>query len=648
MFYMRNRCGAWQSGGDATGGAIEFRVFFPAGFDPEISSIRVAGNFQNRLGGNDWDFPGGLPLAQRVTNDGTFWEVTTGVLSKGFYEYKYLVTFPDGQARIVTDPCTRYGGRDSQNSAIVIGGSQRQQNVPRRLANRKPLRDLIVYELMLDDFTDEYRGSRAPLDAVVDRLDYLAELGFNAILFMPWTAWKNLDFDWGYEPFQYFSVEYRYANDLFQPTEKLSFPAHLVDECHARGIHVIMDGVFNHVSFAFPYVDFYRNHQDCPFTGTFGGQFPGLQDLNFNNRCTQDFVRDVCLYFIDEFRIDGIRFDNTTNFNVPGKQQGLPTLLEEVADAAANDGPNFSLTLEHQAMDAAEVTRGTEATSYWDNELYGRTFEGLWNGGIDRRLLQALDHARFLNFPEEVPTQYLSNHDHSHVTWQAGARDNAGLERWYKTQPYAIRAIYRDIGAASAKRAGVRRGASATGRRPRHGPAGGAAATALEVRLRSRRCDAIQVVRRSSAGAPRSSRPALEQYLAEQLARLANALQPRRCGHRREQTGVDLPPLGNCSGRASRELRDRAEFFGSAAVSERTVPNRRHVDRSVERLQRQLAAGRDQPAPRLQRGRELGPRVLPLDVILAISGGIRASRSELVIETRPCPSLTSPSSASRP
>lgn len=439
MFYMANRCGAWQAGGDENTGAIEFRLFFPKGFDPDISSIRVAGDFQNQLGGTDWDFSNGIPLVKRVTADGTFWEVTTGFVQKDFYQYKYLVTFPDGASRKVTDPCTRYGGSDSQNSAVVVGGSQPVPNFPRRLAARKPLCDLVVYELMLDDFTDEFREARAPLDAVVDKLDYLVSLGFNAILFMPWTAWKNHDFDWGYEPFQYFSVAYRYTTDLRQPAEKLSFLARLVDECHARGIHVIMDGVFNHVSFAFPYVDFYRQHSDCPFTGKFGGEFPGLQDLNFNNECTQEFVRDVCLYFIDEFRIDGIRFDNTTNFNVPNDIKGLPTLLQDIASyVAAHDGPNFSLTLEHLAMDAADVTRRTAAHSYWDNELYGRTFEFLWNGRIDRRILQALDHARFLNFPEEVPTQYLSNHDHSHVAWQAGARDNSGLERWFKTQPYAI------------------------------------------------------------------------------------------------------------------------------------------------------------------------------------------------------------------
>jgi len=440
MFFMRQRCGAWQAaGGDETGGGLEFRVFFPLGFDPRVSEIRVAGDFQAELGQTNWDFPGGLLLTRRDVPEGTFYERVTARVDQGFYEYKYLVRFDNGETRIVTDPCTRYGGSEQQNSAVVIGGSQRADNAPRRLSERKPLRDLVIYELMLDDFTDEYRQGRAPLAAVVDRLDYLVALGFNAILFMPWTAWKNRDFDWGYEPFQYFSVEYRYANEDNRPAEKLSHLAHLVDECHARGVHVFMDGVFNHVSRAFPYRNFYLDPDSCPFTGAFGGEFPGLQDLNFNHQCTQDFVRDVCLYFIDEFRIDGIRFDNTTNFNVPGNLRGLPTLLEDVADyAALHAGPNFSLTLEHLALDAASVTNGTRATSYWDNELYGQTFEALWTGSVNHRFLQALDHARFAEGPEKVPTQYLSNHDHSHVTFRAGERFAAGIERWYKTQPYAI------------------------------------------------------------------------------------------------------------------------------------------------------------------------------------------------------------------
>jgi pullulanase/glycogen debranching enzyme len=190
-------------------------------------------------------------------------------------------------------------------------------------SGRKHLRDLIIYEMNIDDFTSEYRGLRAPLDAVTDKLDYLVNMGFNAVLFMPWTAWKYRDFDWGYEPFQYFAVEYRYANDLEHPSEKISWLKKLVGACHERDIHVIMDGVFNHASTDFPYKWLYRDAAKCPYTGDFGGTFPGLQDLNFNNSCTPEFIRDVCLYWIDNFKIDGIRFDNTVNFYISGNTEGL-------------------------------------------------------------------------------------------------------------------------------------------------------------------------------------------------------------------------------------------------------------------------------------------------------------------------------------
>src|SRR5262249_26792930 len=163
--------------------------------------------------------------------------------------------------------------------------------------------------------------------------------------------------------------------------------------------------------------------------------FPGLLDLDYHNGCTQEFVRDVCLYWIDSFGIDGIRFDNTTNFFIDGDARGLPTLLKDVREHVGD--PNFSLTLEHLNLDAARVANQTGATSYWNNELYQRTFDYLWNEAIDGRALGALDTHAGLG-PDRVATTYLSNHDHSHVAWQAGARNNQGALEWYRVQPYAI------------------------------------------------------------------------------------------------------------------------------------------------------------------------------------------------------------------
>lgn len=451
MDYLGGKFGAWQVSGDETEGKVRFKLFFPNITEPNIKSIQVAGTFQTKIGQDNWDFRNGLHLQPAPNDEGTIWSLTIDSdLEEEFYEYKYLVTFKgdSNEQRIVTDPFARYGGRDYENSGFVIGGSQPADNVPVPLrSERKHLRDLIIYELMIDDFTDEFRGAKAPVEAVVDKLDYLKDLGINAILFMPWTAWQGSKFNWGYDPYMYFSVEYRYVNNLETPSEKLSYLKKLINECHERDIHVIMDGVFNHVSPSFPLREFYQDRDRCPYTGDFGGTFVGLKDLNFNNRCTQEFIRDVCLYWIETFKIDGIRFDNTVNFYIKGDNRGIPELLAEIQYYLdQNNEDNFSLTLEHLQMNAVEVTKATKATSYWDNLMFEKCFHYLWHETIDSSILNSFNNNRFLKGTGKVPTIYIGNHDHSHVTWQAGARHNVGSNLWYRTQPYAI-ALFTSPGA---------------------------------------------------------------------------------------------------------------------------------------------------------------------------------------------------------
>ncbi len=467
--YMSEKFGAWPVGSDRQQDQVEFKLFFPdrskdpaqyeaapedghvaAHYgDPQIASVQVAGTFQSSLGQTDWDFAAAPALIKEPHPKGWVWRYRTDVaLPAGFYEYKYLVTFQDGTQRKVSDPCARYGGRELQNAGFVIGGRSGDLQVAPLPGARLPLRDLIVYEVMIDDFTAEYREARAPLDAVRDKLDYLQQnLGINAILFMPWTAWPGQRFNWGYTPYLYFSVEYRYANAIAAPTERLSWLKRLVSECHTRGIHVIMDGVYNHVgdenpisgeAEGFPYRWLYQNPEDCPYAGTFGGSFPGLLDLDYHSGCTQEFIRDVCLYWIDNFNIDGIRFDNTVNYYIENDPRGLPQLLKDIEDFDASQGrQNFSLTLEHIDPSAAHVVDVTDATSYWNNELYQLCFDYLWEGRVDAQLLQALNNHAGLE-AGKVATVYLTNHDHAHVAWQAGARDNAGSLKWFRTQPFAI------------------------------------------------------------------------------------------------------------------------------------------------------------------------------------------------------------------
>lgn len=440
--FMQARCGAWQVGDDPDRGAVEFRVFFPAGFDPHVRVIRVVGGFQSQIGGVNWDPATAVTLVREPADPrGEFWAAVTAPLTTGFYEYKLLVQFDTGEVRWVSDPCARYSGLRDQNSAFVIGGSTPQQNAVRPLpGGRLPLAELNIYELMIDDFTADFRGVRAPLAAVGDRLDYLRAAGFNAIEFMPWTAWADQSFDWGYVPRGFFAVESRYCNDLERPAEKLSWLKRLISACHDRGIHVIMDGVFNHVSRDFPYSQLYRDPVDSPFTDKpFGGSFVDLLDLDFANPPTGELIDDVCRYWADVFGIDGIRFDNTVNYLVDGDLNGLPQVLRHIDDhVRALGATEFPLILEHIDPSAAGVVTRTRATSFWDNSLHELTFTGLWEGGLSPRLINALNNRRFLP-AGKVPTLYLSNHDHSHVTWQSGARTNQGaLASWWRVQPYLI------------------------------------------------------------------------------------------------------------------------------------------------------------------------------------------------------------------
>jgi pullulanase/glycogen debranching enzyme len=467
--YMSERFGAWPVDQDTYSDRVEFKLFFPDRFrdsaqyeaapedghgtarygDPQIASIQVAGTFQARLGQKNWDFSAAPALVKEPHPKGWAWRYrTSDKLPAGFYEYKYFATFEDGTTRTVSDPCTRYGGRKGQNAGFTIGSTTSEMAIEPVAGGRKPQRDLIVYELMIDDFTAEYREARAPIDAIREKLDHLQHnLGVNAILFMPWTAWPSGKFNWGYKPYLYFSVEHRYANADGSPAEKLGWLRRLVNDCHQRGIHVIMDGVFNYASDidpvsgraeGFPYHWLYQNPEDCPYVGTFGGSFPGLLELDYHNGCTQEFIRDVCLYWIDNFNIDGICFDNTVTLYIENDSRGLPQLLKDIQEHDASKGrQNFSLTLEHIDLSAAHVVNVTDATSYWNNKLHQLCFEYLWSGRIGTQLIQALNNHASLS-DDKTATTYLSNHDHAHVASQAGARNNAGALEWYRTQPYVI------------------------------------------------------------------------------------------------------------------------------------------------------------------------------------------------------------------
>jgi pullulanase len=440
-----------------------FKLFFPDGEGapdqyeggglPRVVKVSVVGSFQDPIR-RRWNTDPPIPMTRADYRDGPgasykgqVYSYTTPPLPDGFYEYKYLVEFPSERPRYLTDPCGRYGGTENQNSGFVVGGAIEQV---RPLRSRLPYQDLIIYELMIDDFTASIRLSdEAPLQTVVRKLDHLVRLGINAIEFMPWTAWMcddlpELKFSWGYNPIQYFSVAYKYINNPSTETDKLVYLKRLVNECHARDIHVIMDGVFNHADATlpdrgFPYYWLYEDPADSPYVGNFA-QAAYFRDLDYANRCTLEYIRDACIYWIDIFKIDGIRFDNTLGiYKADDRGHGLPKLLSELrAYLSLHQGKNFAMILEHIWDYAAiDVTNKVGATSCWLDPYRSRSmgYLGYRPEGVPQAepsIMRMLDSGRDFE-PQRAPTIYIENHDHQRFMIKAGGRNY-----WYLTQPYVI------------------------------------------------------------------------------------------------------------------------------------------------------------------------------------------------------------------
>ena len=418
---------------------------------PGIKNVYVVGDFQHRIPGGmqPWETGNALTkmtksqLADPVVGGAQGWlyEYTTPPIQPdGFYEYKFWVEYEAAgtDARHVADPCTRYGGASDQNSGFVIDGMQKVAAKP--LANRKPLRDWITYEVMLSDYAENAPvAGETPLDKLRNDLPRLAALGINAIELMPWTAWPASGHSWGYNPFSFFSVANQYCHDPAAPTERLNRLKRLINRCHELGIAVIMDGVFNHVDagapcFGFGYYGLYRDHANSPYCGPFeSGNY--FVDLDYHNDCTQQFALDVCKYWIDAFEIDGIRFDNTVGFYRDwDKSKGIPKLLADIrAHVAAAERENFALILEHEwNYDSVAVTNGFGADACWLDPFRSAARSMLSNRRVEGRLMRALDAGRDFA-PGKCPVTYIENHDHERIMLNAGSRGE-----WWRTRPWAI------------------------------------------------------------------------------------------------------------------------------------------------------------------------------------------------------------------
>jgi maltooligosyltrehalose trehalohydrolase len=300
-----------------------------------------------------------LVLASEVTRA----ELPMRALEAGWYEclaeapagtrYGYRI---DGGIT-VPDPASRANPEDVHAASMVVD--------PHAFAwqdahwRGRPWEQAVIYELHLGTFTPQ-----GTFTAAIERLDDLAALGVTALELMPVADFPGRR-NWGYDGVLPFAPDASYGtpDDLKR----------LVQAAHARGLMVLLDVVYNHFGPEGNYLHLY-----APQFFNAAHHTPWGAAINFDgpdNRTVREFFVHNALYWIEEFRFDGLRLDAVHAI----RDASEPDIVAEIGQALAA-GPGrtreIHLVLENDANQSRYLARGAQssrplcATAQWNDDAH--------------------------------------------------------------------------------------------------------------------------------------------------------------------------------------------------------------------------------------------------------------------------------------
>ncbi len=356
-------------------------------FAPQKNFVYVIGDF------NDWKVDQNYFMKRdSASADSVVWWLTiTGLTPGKEYAFQYLV---DGNLRIadpfahkILDPnndkyilstSTIYPNLMSypfgKTSEIVSVLQTDQQPYNWKVTNfQKPDKSkLIIYELLVRDFVSTHWYK-----TIMDTLNYLKNLGVNAIELMPVMEFEGND-SWGYNPSFHLALDKYYGTpDAFKA---------LVDSAHSKGIAVLLDVVLNHAfgqnSLVRLYFAGYGSDQILTTPGNpyFNSISPNQTyhwgaDFNPAKPATQYYVDRVTSYWINEFHIDGYRFDFAKGFtNTSGDGGAYDTsriaIMQRIANKIWAIDPASILILENFVSNDEEKVESNFGFLSWGNMNY--------------------------------------------------------------------------------------------------------------------------------------------------------------------------------------------------------------------------------------------------------------------------------------
>lgn len=311
-----------------------------------------------------WTIDNKYQLLRDETDGNYFWITLDNLNPQKEYAFQYAVVRSDGVVKRICDlysekvlsPDDKYepkqhdpklrdypSGADGSFVTVIQTDKPAFEWSDATLNFKRPNKNnLVIYEMWVYDFTHN-RGYAG----VLNRLDYIEQLGVNAIELMPICEFDG-NYNWGYSPCLYFAPDKAYgsATELKQ----------LIDECHKRGIAVILDMVFNHATGNNPMNKLYPYGADLAKNPWFNVNPPHgdnvYEDWNHDfEPAHQMFIRAL-QYWIEEYKVDGYRLDlshglcgptynavkNLKDYYEKGvKPYGAYMILEHWGDHASSD-----------------------------------------------------------------------------------------------------------------------------------------------------------------------------------------------------------------------------------------------------------------------------------------------------------------------
>ncbi len=312
-------------------GAVRFRLWAP---DAAAVSVDIAGG----------------PRLPMTAEEGGWFSVTTDRAGPGT---GYCFRLPDGRA--VPDPASRWQPDGVHGASRVV--DPRTYRWTMADWRGRPWHETVLYELHIGTFTPQgtYR-------AAIGRLDHLVDTGITAVELMPLAECPG-GRNWGYDGVQLFAPESAYGT----PDDLKA----LIDAAHGRGLMVFLDVVYNHFGPEGNYLSayaggFFTDRHRTPWGGAVN--FDGAGSLP-----VREFMIHNALYWLEEYRFDGLRLDAVHAIHDDSSPHILEELARRVRDGVGRDR-HVHLVLENDDNRPRFLERGGSGprfhTAQWNDDYH--------------------------------------------------------------------------------------------------------------------------------------------------------------------------------------------------------------------------------------------------------------------------------------